>query len=233
MIRIAIVEDDTAARTAMRAHLDRFAAETGRTFEVKEFSDAVAFLDGYRPLYDLVLLDVEMPYMLGTEAAKRLRELDPVVLLVFVTNMAQYAIHGYAVNAVDYVLKPVSYARLRALFGKIVRRLEAETGVEITIRTPKGLVRVRDRDILYVNAEDHLLLYHTADGIVESWDTLKTAETLLPKDRFFRIGKSAIVNLLAIKVVDGDTVQVGDTVLSIGRAKKKDFWAALQAALGR
>ncbi|MDO4852930.1 MAG: LytTR family transcriptional regulator DNA-binding domain-containing protein, partial [Clostridia bacterium] len=68
---------------------------------------------------------------------------------------------------------------------------------------------------------------------VESWDTLKTAETLLPKDRFFRIGKSAIVNLLAIKVVDGDTVQVGDAVLSIGRARKKDFWAALQAALGR
>lgn len=233
MIRIAMVEDDAAAQAVMRAHLDRFAAETGTTFTVTAFSDAVAFLDGYHPLYDLVLLDVEMPYMLGTEAAKRLRELDPVVLLVFVTNMAQYAIHGYTVNALEYLLKPVAYARMRALLYKILHRLNAETGTEITVRTPKGLVRVRDRDILYVSAEDHLLLYHTADGIVESWDTLKTAETLLPKDRFFRIGKSAIVNLLAIKVVDGDTVQVGGTVLSIGRAKKKDFWAALQAALGR
>ncbi len=232
MIRVAIVEDDAVARAVVREQLDRYTAETGTAFTATEFSDAVSFLDSYRPVYDLVLLDVELPYLYGTEAAKRLRELDPVVLLVFMTNMAQYAIHGYAVNALDYILKPVSYARLRALLGTIRRLLAAETGTELAIRTPKGLVRVRDRDILYVTAEDHLLLYHTAHGIVESWDTLKTAETLLPKERFFRIGKSVIVNLYTVKVVDGDTVRVGEATFPISRAHKRDFWAALQTTIG-
>ncbi len=233
MFRIAMVEDNTEARAAIKVHCSRFADETGTELHVAEFSDAVSFLEHYRPVYDLVLLDVELPYLLGTEAARRLRELDPVVMLVFITNMAQYAIHGYEVNAVDYLLKPVPYVRFRALLGKLIRRLDAETGSEVTIRTPKGLVRVRERDILYVTAEDHLLLYHTADGIVESWDTLKTAETVLSAERFFRIGKSAIVNLYAVKVVDGDRVRVGDTTLSVGRGRKKDFWTALQNALER
>ncbi len=233
MIRVAIVEDDAAARAALQEYLKRYEKETGTAVSVSAFSDAVAFLDGYRPVYDAVFFDVELPYLLGTDAAKRLRILDPLALIVFVTNMAQYAIRGYEVDAVDYLLKPVAYPRFRVLMNKLCRRLRFLAGSEIGIRTPDGLVRIHDRDLLYVSAEDHLLLYHTAERVYESWDTLKSAEALLPRERFFRIHKSVIVNLLYITIADGDTVRIGDTVFSVSRSRKKDFFAALQAALGR
>ena len=109
MIRIAIVEDEAAVREQLTGYVQRYTRQYGTTFEVTEFSDGVEILDEYRPMYDIVLLDVEMKHLDGMETAQRIRELDKDVVLIFITNMAQYAIKGYAVGALDYVLKPVPY----------------------------------------------------------------------------------------------------------------------------
>ena len=95
MIRVAIVEDDSAERERLRACLRWLEESEGMRFHVTEFSSGTAFIGSFQPVYDLIFMDIEMPGMDGMETARALRRMDASVLLIFVTNMAQYAIAGW------------------------------------------------------------------------------------------------------------------------------------------
>ena len=112
MFRIAIVEDDTSCAEQLEEYLRRYGREAGEELEVCRFSDGLELADGYRPIYDLILLDIEMPHLDGMTAARKIREADSEVLLLFITNMAKYAISGYEVEALGFMLKPVNYFAL-------------------------------------------------------------------------------------------------------------------------
>ena len=128
MIRVAIVEDEAEIREQLMGYVQRYTRQYGTAFEVKTFADGLEILEDYRPAYDLILLDIEMKHLDGMETARRIRELDPEVMLVFITNMAQYAIKGYAVGALDYVLKPVPYFAFSQQLQKAVNQLAAAPG---------------------------------------------------------------------------------------------------------
>lgn len=114
MTRIAIVEDEAAVREQLAGYVQRYTRQYGTPFEVTEFADGMEILEDYRSQFDIIFLDVEMKHLDGMETARRIRERDGGVLIVFITNMAQYAIRGYAVGALDYVLKPVPYLHFRS-----------------------------------------------------------------------------------------------------------------------
>jgi DNA-binding LytR/AlgR family response regulator len=109
VIRIAVVEDDDRNRALLVEHLRRYEQEHGLAFEVTTFSDGREILARFRPVYDIVLLDIQMEHVDGMTTAKRIREVDKDVVLVFITNSPQYAIVGYQVAALSYLLKPVPY----------------------------------------------------------------------------------------------------------------------------
>ena len=233
LLKIAIVEDEPAAIELLKEHLSHFKSEHDLSYDVQVFRDGAAFLDGYAPIYDIVFMDIEMPNLTGTETAQRLRKIDPAVALIFVTNMAQYAINGYEVDAVDYVLKPVSYYRFASLLQKTLRRLETERDQQIAVQTPEGMRRLYLSEIAWVSVEDHLLLYHTSRGVVESWGTLTAVERNLPQKLFARCGKSCIVNLKHVNAIVGDKVLLQSQELPISRGRKKEFLAALNTYYGR
>mgnify|MGYP001632116583 CR=1 FL=1 len=126
MTRIAIVEDEAAVREQLAGYVQRYTRQYGTPFEVTEFADGMEILEDYRPQFDIIFLDVEMKHLDGMETARRIRERDGGVLIVFITNMAQYAIRGYAVGALDYVLKPVPYfafsQQLQKALGQLKKR---------------------------------------------------------------------------------------------------------------
>lgn len=109
MIRIAIVDDSKPDREALRECLKRYGEEHRQKFDITEFEDGEDIVTNYSADYDLILMDIEMAFLNGMRAAEKIRELDQTVLLIFTTNMPQYAIQGYKVNAMDYMLKPISY----------------------------------------------------------------------------------------------------------------------------
>ena len=109
MYRIAIVEDDCNFIEELQSYLGQYASEEKQTFEISVFHDGAEILENYEPKYDLILLDVEMPKVNGMDAAEKIREMDESVVLMFITNMAQYAIRGYSVGALDFVMKPITY----------------------------------------------------------------------------------------------------------------------------
>lgn len=108
-MRIAIIDDDADERKTLQASFERLAQESGSAIVIIEFAGADDFLDGYDRSFDLICMDIDMPGTDGMSAAQRLRQMDADVPLVFVTNMAQMAIHGYAVHALDFILKPINY----------------------------------------------------------------------------------------------------------------------------
>lgn len=233
MLRVAIVEDEQAAAAVLLGHLQRYEKEQGEAFEAKVYPNALQFLDAYRPNFNIIFMDVEMPSLNGMDAAKLLRKKDSFVPLVFITNMSQYAIRGYEVDAVDYVLKPVSYYRFATLLQKLLRYIHNYHDTEVTIRTPNGVQRILASKLEYVTVEDHLLIYHTEDGPIESWDTLKNAIDGLPSAMFVQCNKSCILNLKHVKGVDGGTVVLRNNSFTISRGRKKDFFQAMNTYYGR
>ena len=141
MIRAAIVDDDKQAIEEIASYIKRFCGETGCEITCTGFSDAIGFLERSHS-FDVVFLDIEMPFLNGMSAAEKLRETNDGIALIFVTNTAKYAVRGYSVNAVDYLLKPVSYPRFSALMKKTARMLGSNADADVTLRTSGGMRRL-------------------------------------------------------------------------------------------
>ena len=122
-MRVAIVEDELHTRKEIRKLLEKYADENGVSFQITEFADGDNITENYQGCYDLILMDVEMPFVDGMTAAGEIRKVDREVTIIFITNAPQYAIKGYKVGALDYILKPVSYY---AFSESIKRSYEAE-----------------------------------------------------------------------------------------------------------
>ena len=123
MAQIAVVEDNDAMRAQLCGFIAQYAQESGHQLDVTAFSDGAQLVDPYRPGFDIIFLDIEMPKLGGMPTAERIRRQDPDVVLVFVTNMAQYAIRGYEVDALDFVLKPVSYYQFSTKLERALQRI--------------------------------------------------------------------------------------------------------------
>lgn len=232
MINVAIVDDDEIIYNQLNEYLLRFSNETGVLFNVSWYPDALDFLEGYKSV-DIVLMDVVMPHVNGITAAERLRKIDKDVALIFITNMVKYAIKGYSVNALDYVLKPINYARFSALLKKTIRVVGENTDVQISIKTTGGVTKLYASSIIYIGINDHLLVYNTETDRVLAWGSLKEAQKQLP-DTFVRCNHGTIVNLKHVETVDGNTIYLANDrgTLQISHNKRKEFMAQLSKYMG-
>lgn len=222
MIHIALVEDDAKDRRTICEYAGRYCAENGETLRITEFENASVFLTNYTPIYDIIFMDIQMPLLDGMQAAKQLRQVDENVPLVFITNMSNFAVRGYAVNALDFVVKPVVYLSFSTMFARAVQAAKARTD-EIMLRTTKGSVRIRLDSISYVESSGHQVTYHTDKGDLKVWETLKEQENRLPPGRFARCSNYCLVNMKYIDGVKGSSISVGGTEIAVTRTQKKEF----------
>ncbi len=232
MVRAAIVEDEPEAANLLRAMINRYFEARGGDCTVTVFDNALRFLDVYKADFDIVFMDIEMPDLDGMRAAEQLRKLDPLVLLVFVTNMQQYAVKGYAVDALDFVVKPIEQRAFFALLDKAVRILSNKPGAEITVRSMTGVRRISAARIRYVEVRRHRLTFHTEDGEFEAWGNLRDIEKELPSEMFSRCNIGYLVSLQHVSGVDGDDVVVCGDRLKISRPRRKEFMSDLANYFG-
>ena len=232
MIRVAIVEDEAEIREQLMGYVQRYTRQYGTAFEVKTFADGLEILEDYRPAYDLILLDIEMKHLDGMETARRIRELDPEVMLVFITNMAQYAIKGYAVGALDYVLKPVPYFAFSQQLQKVEAQLRRRTRHYLAVPVEGGLRRLDTSCIYYIESEGHRVHFYTEEGDFAAPGALKALEEKLADRPFARCNSGYLVNLAQVQAVQQNTVEVGPYELQVSRPKRKAFLAALTDYIG-
>jgi len=231
MIRIAIVEDDPKDLEQLRSFLNQYSQDQGKQFRVSAFQDPMRFLSDYRSDYDLIFMDIELSPYNGIDISRRLREMDDVVALVFITNMEQFAVHGYEVDALDFVVKPINYYRFSAMMGKALRSIARRSEKEVLVRSASRITRVPISQLYYVEIRDHLLIYHTSQGDLDAWGKLSDIEKELETYDFIRCSSSYLVNLRHVIRVDGDTVVVAGTPLPISQRRKKAFYNSVTAYL--
>ena len=231
-MHIAIAEDDPNYVRQLKEYLEKYSQESGTLMEVTVFTDGDELVENYRAQFDLILMDVEMPFLDGMTAAEEIRKQDSEVVIIFITNMAQYAIRGYAVDALDYVLKPVTYFAFAQRLERAVTRMKRREQKFIVIPVKGGSQKVDVSRLYYVESQGHTLLYHTASGIYTSTGTMKEEEARLSGLHFCRGNNGYLINLEHVDGVQDGFALVHGERLQLSRPRGGAFLEALTNYLG-
>lgn len=232
MIRIAIVEDDPVYSQRMLHMIHDYEQEAGERFQVTSFSSGLEFVENYNASYQIVFMDIEMKPMDGMQAAERIRKHDRDVIIIFVTNLAQFAVQGYKVEAMDYVLKPVNYFAFAQVLQKAVKSVRQKTAFYLYIVRESSMIRLDAANINYIESQGHNVIYHTAQEDYVCRDSLKNLEQKLEGRHFSRCNSGYLVNLARVERVEKNEVTVSGTVLQISRPRKKGFMEDLAKFVG-
>ena len=219
-MRIAVIDDQPADRETIAALVSRWAKERPETVVSVPFPSAAAFLFAYSEDKDfnILLLDVEMTGEDGISLAKRLRQEGCAAEIVFVTSHFELAGEGYEVDALHYLVKPVSPEKLSAVLTKAADRLKAAPP-SVVISSEGETVRLTERELLYVEAFLHYLVLHTEGRDYRIKEPLSEFAGRLSED-FFRIHRSVLVNLCRIvKITRTDVTLDSGDILPVSRGK--------------
>lgn len=232
MLRIAIVEDDASHRRQLTDLLRRYEEEKNLAFEIDSFVSGIQFLEHYTPRWDVIFLDIEMPGTNGMSVAEDIRLSDSNVVLIFVTNLTHYAIKGYAVNAMDYILKPISYTSFCITLNKVIQHQKNAAEQFINLKLKNGLRKIGLNSVYYVEVLNHYLTYHTFDGDFTVRGTFSSAEKELSA-QFAKCNSCYLVNLKYVQFVNKEYVQIGPYTLPISRRSYLPFLESLNRYLGK
>lgn len=219
MLKIAIVEDDKAEASRLKKLIEIYSARKGKQISCFVYSNGLDFLDNIKQPYDIVFMDIEMPMMDGLQVAKKFRESDASACLMFVTRMAQLAIKGYEVNAMDFLVKPIKNIEFEIKLDRAFSYCDSLPKDNIAIEEKGAFQFVHIKDILYVEVFEHDILIHTTDKVYKTRGALAKYKNDLSKYNFERCARPFLVNLRHImaykqsKIVltNGETLQVGRT----------------------
>lgn len=233
MIRIAIVEDEKEYQEMFLEYVERYAKERALEIETDVFSDGLDLTEEYSASYQGILLDIKMKHQDGISAAHKIREHDNEVVIMFITTLAQYAIHGYEVGAIDYVLKPVEYEKFAVRFSKLIKRIEQRSNEYLLLKAENGTDKVLLKHIKYMEVNHHTLNICAEDVITQKEKkysirkSISAMEKELANAGFARCDQSVLVNVRAISSIKKDTVIIGDKTFPISRSKRKPFLNAV------
>ena len=227
MVNLAIVEDEDSYAAQLTEYIERYQKESGNSFKITRFKDGDEITNGYRGEFEVILMDIEMKFMDGMTAAEEIRRLDQDVVIMFITNMTNYAIRGYQVDALDYVLKPVSYFAFSQKLDRALTRIRKKSTDVISINMPSGVKKLDIDNIFYIESEGHNLTFHTSGGDFTLRAKMSDYELQLSPYNFFRSNKGYLVNLKYVDGVENGECLIAGKRLGISRARKNDFMDAL------
>lgn len=227
MYRIAIIDDDTDCMNLLCDYVNRYQDENNMHIGIDKFTSGMQLLIEYKQFYDVIFLDIQIPHMNGMDVAKSIRDLDPNVIIIFVTNTPQFAVKGYEVNAFDYMIKPVDYflfsTRLRAAIGTI----DSAKEYGIIVPWKDGNRRIKAKDVIFIEVRDHLIHVHTRDEEYIMTGILKELEDRLKLYNFIKCNKSYLINVRHIKSIRSDVVELNyNHILRVSRARRKSVQEA-------
>ena len=227
MLRIAVVDDDEEDLSRIRAYLDQYFAAEPREYSVSSFSDGEDLLLQKPDSFDLLFLDVEMRWSNGIDIARTLRERGSDLVILFISRIAQYAVEGYSVDALDYLLKPVAYEEFAVKLGRALRQIDARQPFRIRLSQGGDHRWLSSDAIRYVEVFGHHLVYHTTEGQFRTTDTIGAAAGQLVPLGFLQCSRFCLANPRFVTGVDGNTLLLGEDRVSISRRRRKEFVDAL------
>ena len=225
MIRCALIDDEPLSRDILR----QFITDHPDIQLVSEYKDALEAMSGLeqKPV-DLLFLDINMPKLSGVNFYKSL-VIKPLV--IFTTAYPEFALEGFELNAVDYLMKPIPFERFLQAIQKVKERINGNGSSAIVehimLKVDKKLYRTAFEDILFFEAFGDYVKVHLKDQVLIITHTMKRLLTELPSDQFIRTHKSFIINRSKVEFIEGNQLKVGEQMVSIGQVYREQVLAAL------
>jgi two-component system, LytTR family, response regulator LytT len=210
MLRILIVEDDSKAADHLETLLRRYGEEHKDPFRISRLESAFDISEEAAAA-DLIFLDIELPQIGGMDAAKALRAEGLDVPIIFVTNLAQYAMEGYSVDALDFIVKPVDYAALTLRMDHAMDALKARTSRTLCVHSRQGLRAFPLRDLVSVETRGHDIAYCLKSGEeILARKPLREAAEELPSPPFLQVSSGCIVSMAYAVGIEGAKIVLSD-----------------------
>lgn len=232
MYHVAIVEDEKVFSDQLQQYLADYEKEYNTRFKVSVFHDGAEITKDYQKIYDIILLDISMPEVNGMQAAEIIRQTDSDVILMFITNMSSYAIRGYEVDALDFVMKPINYYTFSMKLTRALKRTKQKARQHMLITLPDGVKKFDVSNIIYIEVQNRMLHYHTTEGEYVVRGTMQSVEELFAPYYFVKCNHWYMVNLMHVTEVKNNLVVVGGYELEISRRNKTAFLKALTEYIG-
>ncbi|MFA6861441.1 MAG: LytTR family DNA-binding domain-containing protein [Bacilli bacterium] len=223
MVKIAIVEDDDNDANLLNVFIEKYSKSNQLALETTRFKNPLLLVDNYSSKFDLIFLDIKMPLMNGMEAAKKIREKDKNVVIIFITSLAQFAVQGYEVEALDFIVKPIEYNEFSLKLNRALLRIHQENRKFISLNIGTNLIRLDTNEIIYIESKKHKVIFHTTKDKYEIRNTLVWAEKEINDSNFCRCNNCYLVNLSYVLKIDGNDCILPNARLLISRPKKKYF----------
>ena len=219
MIRCAIIDDEPLSRDVLR----QFVSDHPDLISSGEYKDALEFIAVVEanPV-DLLLLDINMPKLSGISFYKSLANKP---LVIFTTAYPEFALDGFELNAVDYLMKPIPFDRFLQAIQKVKTRLKTpqDSPEYIMLKVDKKLYRAAFEDILFFEAFGDYGKVHLANQVLIITATMKKMEAGLPKDLFVRVHKSFIINTSKVEFIEGNQIKIGNKLIPIGMMYRENL----------
>ena len=229
MINVCIVEDEKEAAELLKGYINKYANAKKQQYTITHLEDGIDLVDDYKGQYDIILLDIQMKHLDGMAAAEKIRKVDSDVVIIFITSTVQYAVQGYAVDALGYVLKPVPYTQFEQIFDKAIVRVQAkQQHVYIKVSVDDKQLKLDCNNIIFIESQRNNVVIHCNDQDYVTAGPLKRFDEMLMPHGFSKCHNAYLVNLSAVEAVQKEEVVLSYGItLPISRARKKEFMAAL------
>ena len=228
MVRVAIADDSAEDLALVNRYIERYCTENGIRLSCASFSDGEDLLEQEeRNPFDLLLLDVEMQWLNGIDVARTIRERNSETVILFISAIVRYAVQGYSVGAMDYLLKPVAYPDFSIKLRNALHYIEAHRAFRIQL-TMDGNYRWLSSDQLrYVEVFRHALVYHTTDGDFQTLGTIGAIAGQLLPHHFVQCSRFSLVNLKYVTGIEDNTLLLGSDRIAVSRRRRKELVDAL------
>lgn len=238
--RCLIVDDEPLAQRVVEKYIEQIPV-LALAGKCSCAMDAIPYLTGGG--VDLVFLDINMPTLTGVDF---LRSLKNPPLVIITTAYPEYAIEGFELDAVDYLLKPIPFERFFKAVNKAIERLRLGTAqaalavapsveaphtaesATLTVKADKRIYKIPLASIFFIEGMGDYVIIHTAKGKITSHDTMKRLEAELRRPDFLRIHKSYIIAVAKVEYIEGNAVKVGDELIPVGKSYRDEVLPLLE-----
>lgn len=229
-MKIAICDDEVLQLELLNHYVERWANEEDINYSVELFQSAESFHFQWLEdsSYDVILLDIEMGELDGMQLSKLIREKDNRIQIIFITALTDYIHEGYDVDAINYLIKPISEEKLKESLNKAIGRRETNSK-SIFIESSGVIYRADEDSIMYMEIKDHQLYIYKKNKVITTRKTLKEMEETLSKDEFIKPHRSYMVGIKYIKKIDSKQITLKDNSLipisrgNYGEVQKRFF----------